>query len=309
MPFPTTFARSWGAIAGTLVVGLALGLSILGIAGAERVQPDTSKTFNCNNNSACVQGVEARGGSYGIIGKSPAGAGVFGEVDSANFPTYISSGVQGDDYTELSYDSGVSGYSDVGNGLRGEVGPSSINGVAVVGITDSATGYLFSGTGNFSGGGFTDIDGYGNIITTGLISTGGSCHNGCSKTVGGDRRAISYTPRESLPSMEDTGEARLVDGRAYVRIDEALANVIDGGAEYSVFITPEGDNRGLYVTQKSSIGFAVRESQSGRSTLAFAYRIVAKPYADASLRLPMRTFPARVIQSTHRDSRTSIANH
>jgi hypothetical protein len=100
--------------------------------------------------------------------------------------------------------------------------------------------------------------------------------------------------------MEDTGEAQLVDGRAYVRIDDALANVIDRGAEYSVFITPEGDNRGLYVTQKSPTGFAVRESQSGRSTLAFAYRIVAKPYADVSSRLPMRTFPARKIRSAHR---------
>jgi hypothetical protein len=104
--------------------------------------------------------------------------------------------------------------------------------------------------------------------------------------------------------MEDTGEARLVDGRAYVRIDAALANVIDSGAEFSVFITPEGDSRGLYVTQKSPSGFAVRENQFGRSTLAFAYRIVAKPYADESSRLPMRTFPARQIRSAHRDPQT-----
>ena len=304
-----TFARSWGAIAGTLAVGLALGLSILGIAGAERVHPDTNKIFNCNNNSACVQGIEARGGSYGIIGKAPASAGVFGEVYSANYPTFVSSGIQGDDFTGLSYDNGVSGYSDDGNGLYGEVGPTAISGLAVDGITDSATGYLFSGTGNFSGGGFTDIDGYGNIITTGLIYTAGSCQNGCSKTRDADRRAISYTPRESLPSMEDTGEARLVDGRAYVRIDEAFANVIDRGAEFSVFITPEGDNRGLYVTQKSSTGFAVRESQSGRSTLAFAYRIIAKPYADESSRLPMRTFPARKIRSAYRDPQTLHAAH
>jgi hypothetical protein len=290
-----------GAIAGALAVGLALGLSILGVAGAERTKPDAAKTFNCNNNSACLQGINAKGGAYGVIGKAPAGAGVFGEVYSSNFQSYVSSGIQGDDYTGLSYDNGVYGYSDQGNALHGEVGSSAISGIAVNGITDSATGYLFSGTGNFSGGGFTDIDGYGTVVTTGLIYTAGSCHNGCLKTKDVDRRAVSYTPRESLPSMEDTGEARLVDGHAYVRIDAALANVIDSGAEFSVFITPEGDNRGLYVTQKSSVGFAVRESQSGRSTLAFAYRIVAKPYADVSSRLPMRSFTVRTIRSPHRD--------
>jgi hypothetical protein len=101
--------------------------------------------------------------------------------------------------------------------------------------------------------------------------------------------------------MEDTGETRLVNGHAYVRIDPALANVIDRGAEFSVFITPEGDSRGLYVTQKSATGFAVHENQAGRSTLLFAYRIVAKPFADASSRLPMRTFPMPKGSSPHRD--------
>jgi hypothetical protein len=91
--------------------------------------------------------------------------------------------------------------------------------------------------------------------------------------------------------MEDFGEAQLVDGQSYVRLDAAFANVIDGHSSYLVFITPEGDSHGLYVTEKSSAGFAVRENEGGHATIAFSYRIVAKPYGDASPRLPMLTEP------------------
>lgn len=298
MHFPVLFASRRGAIAGTLMAGLALGLSTFGVVRAERVNPDIAKTFNCNSGTvACVNGINSRGGGYGVTGKSPAGAGVFGEVTSPNFSSYVSSGVQGDDFTGLVSDNGVSGYSSAGNGVFGESAGYS----AIVAQSDSSNASLFVSTGTFTGGGFADIDGYGNVVVTGLIYTAGSCKNGCARTKDADHRVVSYTPRESVPSMEDTGEARLVNGYTYVRIDSALANVIDRGAEFSVFITPEGDSRGLYVTQKSSAGFAVHENQGGRSTLPFAYRIVAKPYADASPRLPMHAYPMPTGPSAHRD--------
>jgi hypothetical protein len=74
-----------------------------------------------------------------------------------------------------------------------------------------------------------------------------------------------------------------------VRIDPAFANTMDKSATYLVFITPKGDNRGLYVTNESATGFEVRESQGGRSTLAFDYRIVAKPFGEHPTRLQMIT--------------------
>jgi hypothetical protein len=40
-----------------------------------------------------------------------------------------------------------------------------------------------------------------------------------------------------------------VDGRAFVPIDAALADVIDLRGGYRVFVTPEGDSRGLYVVK------------------------------------------------------------
>lgn len=54
-------------------------------------------------------------------------------------------------------------------------------------------------------------------------------------------------------------------------------------------------HRGLYVTRKSPSGFAVRESQGSHTTLAFGYRIVAKPFGDRSARLPM--VPLRTVSA------------
>jgi len=43
-----------------------------------------------------------------------------------------------------------------------------------------------------------------------------------------------------------------------------------------VFVTPEGDCRGLYVHRKRSSSFEVRELAGGKSSIAFSYRIVGR---------------------------------
>jgi hypothetical protein len=92
-----------------------------------------------------------------------------------------------------------------------------------------------------------------------------------------------------MPSIDDFGEAQLVSGHAYVRLSADFANVIDKNVNYLVFITPEGDSRGVYVTDKTQVGFTVKENQGGHSSLAFSYRIVAKPYGVNKPRLPMES--------------------
>lgn len=130
----------------------------------------------------------------------------------------------------------------------------------------------------------------GDIFINGLIHTSGTCKTGC--VVGGrgaSRRILSYAPSQTVPSIDDFGEAQLVSGQAHVRLSADFANVVDQRANYLVFITPEGDNRGLYVTRKTSDGFVVKESQGGKSTIAFSYRIVAKPYGVDKPRLPIQS--------------------
>ena len=68
-----------------------------------------------------------------------------------------------------------------------------------------------------------------------------------------------------------------------------------------MFLTPEGDNRGLYVDHKTGAGFDVRESQGGRSTIAFSYRIVGKPLGSSAQRLPLLSdVVAREAAGVHR---------
>jgi hypothetical protein len=75
--------------------------------------------------------------------------------------------------------------------------------------------------------------------------------------------------------FEDFGSARLNRGRATVKLDEDFAKVVTLNG-YRVFLTPEGDCKGLYVRSKRGGSFEVGELQGGSSNVAFSYRIVAK---------------------------------
>jgi hypothetical protein len=118
-------------------------------------------------------------------------------------------------------------------------------------------------------------------------NAGADCDNQSSvKRTSTGAKVHTYAASQSLPTMEDFGEAQMVNGQASVPLDRTFASTIDTRRSYLVFITPEGDSPGhLYVASKSGSGFVVRESSNGRSSLAFEYRIVAHPYADGSARL------------------------
>jgi hypothetical protein len=135
----------------------------------------------------------------------------------------------------------------------------------------------------------------GDINVTGEYLKAGSCVAGCpAATARSSGRAVgSYASLGTVPTIEDYGEAQLANGQAYVTLEREFANVIDQQRSYLVFLTPEGDNRGLYVTQKTVRGFVVRESQGGHSSIAFSYRIIAKPYGNDRPRLPVVTLSAR----------------
>ena len=86
-----------------------------------------------------------------------------------------------------------------------------------------------------------------------------------------------------MQTIEDFGSGAIVNGSGSVHLDPAFAQTIDGGG-YQVFLTADGDNRGLYVAQKTATGFVVRDTQGGRSSLAFDYRVVARQYGHAAER-------------------------
>lgn len=223
-------------------------------------------------------------------------SGVFGH-DNSNDGGHVNQGVAG------TSTNGVGVFASSANWIGAHVQGGFFNSTTAMpalSVNGNGSGFLIEGCGvtqvNPCGVVFGrplpvfQLDESGNIGIAGQIFTSGGCKTGCISTrTSGEKRVRFFTPRESLPTVEDFGKAQLVGGQAYVRLDPVFANTIDQSADYLVFVTPEGDNNGLYIKSKSAAGFVVRESHGGRSTLSFDYRVVAKPYGAHAARLQMVT--------------------
>jgi hypothetical protein len=145
---------------------------------------------------------------------------------------------------------------------------------------------------NTGTGAFMTVDNGGNEFLSGHITTAGGTLDRVHYP--GGPTMDTYGARQTLPTIEDFGQGQLINGQGYVAIDATFGSTIDFRRPYLVFVTPDGDNNGLYVTGKSAHGFIVREARGGRSTLAFDYRIVAKPIDENGARLPLDNYaPAR----------------
>ena len=244
------------------------------------VGEDLSKTGKFD---AGVEGTSARGTGIlgtsssliGVNGISSTNTGVWGQVNSGSKqPT----GVFGIDASKSAAGAGVAGQSNAGSGVVGSTLGGS-NSQALLGLAPSG-GYVFVGAGPGNQAVAT-LDGAGNLTIAGQVTTSGQCYGGCAK-----RREQSYGTTAAAPTIEDSGEAQLVGGAAFVRLDPNFYNVIDPRQGYFVLITPESETRGLYVSQRAASGFTVRENLAGRSSGMFAYRIVAHPYGVRAARLP-----------------------
>jgi hypothetical protein len=257
-----------------------------------------------------------------LVGNANGGDGVFGTTQS-NIPGIASAGVFGEDVGSTSTASGVTGFSRTGIGVQGdnfEAGKylnaaflgltfaSSINtyfpalppgglfnsdiGEGVVAETSGSQAEALAAA-NFGGGpvmrGYSgrtevmDIDNAGNMILAGKLTQHG--HPGSVVHTAGAGDVVMYSPVQAVATVEDVGEARLTHGQTYVRLDPRFGATMNRAHPYLVFLTPQGDTSGLYVTQKTSTGFAVRE-HAGQSDIAFDYRIVGEPYASQPARLP-----------------------
>jgi hypothetical protein len=127
-------------------------------------------------------------------------------------------------------------------------------------------------------GGKATIDVSGNMFTSGTLVI-------VAKTP--DNRQVGlYTMQSSENWIEDFGSGALVNGVAIINIEPQFAQTVTGDASYHVFLTPNGDCQGLYVTQKSAASFEVHELKGGKSNVQFDYRIVAHRKGFEAARLP-----------------------
>ena len=262
----------------------------------------SSKTTGFGSSGAFGQDVASDGGhvdagvtgfsgtGFGVVGLSNAWVGVNavgGAFNSGDFLPALSIVGNGTG-ADLIDACATQNPCDVSNSVL-EVMPAGD--VVASNVIISAVG--FDTTGGVAVGSGLIIPPTGSVNITGQYQKNGVCLLGCpAATATASGRAVTtYASMVSQPTIEDFGEAQLVNGQTYVHLDPKFANVVDQRANYLVFITPEGDANVLYVTQKSPNGFAVRESHAGRSTLMFSYRIVAKPFGSHEARLPMVELP------------------
>src|SRR5215831_3707914 len=172
------------------------------------------------------------------------------------------SGTQGPAVLNTSNIAGVRGTSDGANGVIG----TSNRSIGVVGFSNNV-GVFGQSTNPASFAGLFA----GNVQVTGKFSE--AVKNAVVPFPDGSARVL-HCMESPEHWFEDFGTAKLTRGRAVVRLDADFAKVIKRG-DYRVFLTPEGDCRGLYV-RKSAGSFEVREFGGGKSNVAFSYRVVGR---------------------------------
>jgi hypothetical protein len=269
-------ARDFTGVAGTSInhVGVygqveenAFVPSVLhaGVLGTALTQPGVIG-FSADNDG--VQGRSFNGG--GVMGNSFFGSGVSGRSGS-----FASSGV-----------TGVAGIEGPPPGMgipaaAGVLGTAS-DAPGVIGTSNARIGVYGFSTANAGvvGESVNSFAGYfaGNVVVTGNLTVGGVISPNPKLAVmpfpDGTHRAL-YCMESPEVWFEDFGAARLKRGRAVIKIDADFAKVIKRG-DYRVFVTPEGDCRGLYIRRKQATSFEVRELGGGKSSVAFTYRIVGR---------------------------------
>jgi len=233
-------------------------------------------------------------GKDGVDGISDTGNGVYGVNASGRFAS--TAGVLGMD---VNPSASFSTYA-VEGGVWGDTGSASSNNIGIyaglVGSADnSPAGYLFNNSKGYptlslynAGGGGTGAASP-SLFSTFVASTpNGSCGIGSqgdltctgqmkTLTTTDDARKIeTYAMQSPENWMEDFGSGTLQQGVAVVNLDPIFAKTVSTTADYHVFLTPNGDSKGLYVVRKTATSFEVRESAGGTSSLNFDYRIVAK---------------------------------
>lgn len=160
------------------------------------------------------------------------------------------------------------------NGNQEVQGNMSVSGsYGGVNATVVSTGNLFADQASVTGT-ISTFSVSASNITTNSLSVSGPKNN--VVTLKDGRTVLLYANESPEYWFEDFGTVQLKNGRAIVKIDPTFSETTNTAIDYKVFLTANGNTRGLYVVRKSATTFEVRENRRGRSNISFDYRIVAK---------------------------------
>ncbi|MFI5895590.1 hypothetical protein ACIA5D_36400 [Actinoplanes sp. NPDC051513] len=196
-----------------------------------------------------MRGTAQIGRGAGVVGTALTGPGVLGLSDLRGVSGATPGGI------------GVFGYSGHSTGVYGQSdGPNDFNTAGVRGVYVYGNGVIDSSAEGWAGLFVGPVLVDGDLVVTGSIGTAA---------------AGRVVPVELI------GRADLVDGQAIVSLEPDDAAPF--GTDYHVFLRPEADCTGLYVSTRGEDAFEVRELRRGRSNVPFSYRVVA-PGGDGSAR-------------------------
>ncbi len=254
----------------------AVGTNGHGVYASTYAAPGSSAAgVRGNGNGNGTYGVAGYGifGGTGVYGFDYSGTGVYGSSTSGN-------GVFGTNNTNTAGKAGgyFSTTASGGTGVAGQVFANVTGAAAFVGAA-SAGNYAAYFTGET------------HIVGNFFVS--GGAKGAAIKHADGTHRAV-YCEEAPESWLTDYGQAKLVGGKADVKIDAEFAGIVKTD-NYLVFTSPEGDSNGLYVTNKTAQGFSVREQKGGASSLVFSYRIAVKRSDIAAGRLAKVTLPTHVL--------------
>ena len=239
-------------------------------------------------------GVQGEGIGWGVRGTA-TGSSNTGASEGAD------AGVWGD--TSQSGYAGVLGTADESFGVYAENNDGSglYPTMVVANFATQTHNQVFqtSSPNTYSGSRHCTIDTSANLTCTGVVS-------GVVQADDGRQTAI-YAMQSAENWLEDAGSGQLSGGSARIELDPAFAQTVNAGVEYHVFLTPNGDSKGLYVSQKTATSFEVHEQGGGTSSIAFDYRIMAKRKGYENVRLEDLTERLNKIEAGRRKARPSAA--
>ena len=252
---------------GTGVYGF--GSSGYGIYGTSNVSHGIVGISNGN-----FFGVVGEGGGAGLYGSGPAGILGFGTSGYGIYGQHVGYSTLG---AEIPY-AGIWGDTNT-TGAAGVAGTGQ-DGIGGIFLNDSPSGNWALVAANYNSAGpiFT-AENQANGVQCNINAFASlQCDGGIGAMVQLDsgNRKVAMSGIESPENwFEDFGSAQLVNGVAVIQFDRDFIQTVNTEKAYRVFPVPNGDCKGLYVTNKSANSFEVRELGSGSSNVSFDYRVTA----------------------------------
>lgn len=197
------------------------------------------------------------------------------------------------------------GIVGVGNGLGVYTVLGRGSGVSGTGLTIGVTGFATNGlvgTGAIptAGGYFEDALGASNSNAYVAAYAGPTSYailgSGVKSTIVKDlygKNVIMFCPEAPEVLFQDYGSGKLVNGFAHIDLDPVFAKniYVSDQTPLRVFIQLEGACNGVYVTNKSKMGFDVQELNNGQSNVSFMYTVIGNRVDEPHSKFAKIRFP------------------